>query len=566
MEVLLQSILSSVGRAFPCQYDAQALCEIPKSGFGDLAWPCFTVSKELKRPPQQIAEGAAESLNQDEALKSAGVFSVNGGYLNFRFHDAAILKEIFAEDASQGSRFGYRSSCNIRTVVEYSSPNIAKPFGIGHLRSTSIGHALANIMAACGHTVISVNHLGDWGTQFGKLVYAFRNWGDEQKLSSCAIQHLFELYVKFHSEAEAHPELEDCGREEFQKLEEGDADNRALWQRFCDMSLTEFKRIYARLGVDFDHYTGESFYIDRLGDTIGRLDSAGLLKESDGAWIVDLTEFGLPPALMRKSDGATLYLTRDLAAAIYRREFLKADYILYVVGSEQKLHFQQLKAVIKKLGYDWHDRVIHIDFGLFRFSGEKMSTRKGKVIFMEDVLNEAARTVQEIIAEKNPDLKNRDAVAEKVGVAGILFGDLVNERIKNVTFDWEKMLNFEGDTGPYVEYAHSRCMSILKKAGEAEIREIRQEICLSPVERDLLREIFVYYLKIEKAGQQYKPHFIAESMLQISRNFNRFYTQCPVLKIEDEALRSFRLSLVNLTADVIEGGLGLLGIAVPGEM
>ena len=537
--------------------------EIPKSEFGDLAFPCFSLAKKFRKNHVIIAAELSEKLN--EKLSDFGSFSGNGGYLNFRFSDDFLARGILSELMERKEKFGWEENTGKTVIIDFSSPNIAKPFSIGHLRSTSIGNALRKILIANGMNVIGVNHLGDWGTQFGKLIYAYRKWGNESIFNEKGVDYLLELYVKFHNEAEKDPSLDEFGREEFKKLEHGDTENRKLWEKFRDISLDEFKKIYERLGIEFDHFTGESFYEDKLEDTIKRLFDKGLLEKSEGAEIVNLNDQGMPPALIRKNDGSTLYLTRDLAAAIYRKEVLKADLLLYVVGSEQKLHFNQLKAVVKKLGYDWYENIHHIDFGLFRFSGEKMSTRKGKIIFMKDVLDEAKNTILNIIKEKNPELYEKERIAEEVGAGAIIFGDLVNERIKNITFSWEKMLQFEGDTGPYVQYAHARCKSILRKSGFSENEKFNIPEKISEYERELLREIMIYSVKINKVSNSYKPHYIAESLLKITKSFNRFYQNCPVINAKND-LKDFRLMIVFLTATILKSGMSLLGMRAPDEM
>lgn len=563
MHIFLKEFLNKIENVFPDDFSVFKNLEIPKKGYGDLAWPCFVLAKKFKKSPNIIALELSEKLNS--LFEEWGIFKATGGYLNFTFNDKKLFECILTEYKNRGDKFGYEKSKNIKVAIDFSSPNIAKPFSIGHLRSTSIGNSLYRILKKNGYTPIGINHLGDWGTQFGKLIYAVKNWW-EKDLNDLTIKELFNLYVKFHKEAENNPEIEDMARKEFKLLETGDTNNRKLWKFICELSLSEFKRIYDRLGVEFDYYLGESFYEDKLEDVINILKRKGILKESNGAFIVDLEDEKLPPALIKKTDGTTLYLTRDLASAIYRKEVLKADYLLYVVGSEQKLHFQQLKAVLKKLGYDWYKNIIHVDFGLFRFKGEKMSTRKGKVIFMEDVLNEAKNKVMNIINEKNPDIKDKERIAEIIGIGAIIFGDLMNDRIKNVVFDWESMLSFEGDTGPYVQYAHTRCNSLLKKARIAKIDiEFSVPHTIELEERELLREIIYFNIKELRAIRDYKPHYIADALLEITKKFNRFYKKCPVINADDN-IKKYRLSIVFLIKTILTNGLYILGIKAPEYM
>ncbi|MGI6096920.1 MAG: arginine--tRNA ligase [Dethiobacteria bacterium] len=539
------------------------LLEIPPdSEFGDYSFPCFPLARELRQAPARIAAELSNKLQgKGRFLKKV---EGKGPYLNFYVDEQTLAERIVAEILNEKGDFGRSSAGSSEVVViDYSAPNIAKPFGIGHLRSTVIGDALYRIYSALGYRCIGINHLGDWGTQFGKLIVAYKHWGEGKGLQDDPVRYLYELYVLFHREAEDKPELEEEARFWFKKLEDGDAEALTLWQRFRELSLAEFKRVYEYLGVNFDYYYGESFYNDRLDATLEMVQQKNIARESEGALVVDLEQFGLPPCLLRKKDGATLYATRDLAAAIYRYEEYRFSQMLYVVGAEQKLHFQQLFSILKLMGYPWAKKCKHIPFGLIRFPGGRMSTRQGKTIFLEDVVNRAVELAEKIIAEKNPDLENRKEVAKIVGVGAIKFGDLSNDRIKDIDFDWEKILDFSGETAPYIQYSHARIFSILRKSGgvlaSAELRIITEE------ERSLVKTLGFYAESIERAAEAYKPSILARYLINLAKDFNRFYHNCSVLGAE-ESLRQSRLLLCAATKQVLANGLDLLGIGAPEEM
>jgi len=452
--------------------------------------------------------------------------------------------------------------------MDYSHPNIAKPFGIGHLRSTVIGNSLYKILNLLGYKPIGVNHLGDWGTQFGKLIVAFKKWGKEKELEKDPIKYLLKLYVKFHDQAEKDETLNDQAREAFKKLEEGNKDYLALWESFKALSLQEFKRIYEILDVSFDSYQGEAFVNKLVPKAIKEAEKKIKTKISEGALIVDLKEKDMPPILLLKSDGATTYHSRDLAAALYRLKEYKANKLLYIVGSEQKLYFKQLFKLMTFLGYN-KDQFTHADFGLFKFPEGKMSTRKGNVIFLEDVLDKAIDLASQIIEEKNPTLNNKEEIAKNVGVGAIIFADLSNDRVKNINFDWDRMLSFEGETGPYIQYTHARACSILRKSKKEFGVGITEKINFDAINiKEELAVITLLYKFPEvliKVSETYKPHHLAQFLIALSQAFNEFYHKCPVISEMEHQMKS-RLLLVDSVRQVLENGLNLLGIKAPEEM
>ena len=540
----------------------QGSLEIPPSKeMGDYSFPCHKLAKALKRAPQRIAADLAGGLSVDPLFDRVEAL---GPYLNFYANKAQLAQHTLTAILRQGEEFGKSNEGQGRTVVlDYSAPNIAKPFGVGHLRSTIIGNSLYKIHTALGYKCVGINFIGDWGTQFGKLIAAYRRWGDEKQLADDAVGHLYELYVRFHSEAETNPDLEAEGRMWFKKLEDGDGYARSQWQRFRDISIEEFKEVYNWLGIEFDYWHGESFYNEMLSDTIATVDAMGLLEQSQGAWIVNLEEEGLPPCLLRKQDGATLYHTRDLAAAIYRYntwEFAKA---LYVVGVDQDLHFRQLFATLKKMKYRWVEKCQHVPFGMIRFGGGKMSTRQGSLVFLADVLEKANELALKIITEKNPSLNNREEVARQVGVGALIFGDLSNDRVKDIDFDWEQVMDFSGETAPYIQYAHARICSIMRKAPAESTGDL--SLLTNEYEHALVASLGKFPGVIERAGITCKPSFIARHLIDVAKEFSRFYHQCPVLTAP-AAVRAARLALIDATRQVLVNGLALLGIEAPMEM
>ncbi|WP_242144766.1 MULTISPECIES: arginine--tRNA ligase [unclassified Bacillus cereus group] len=537
-----------------------ALIETPKQDeLGDAAFPCFTLAKQYKKAPAQIAKEIASELKGSFFTKVEAA----GPYVNIFYNRSVvsdhILKTILAEKEEYGQHhFGQEKT----VVIDYSSPNIAKPFSMGHLRSTMIGNALNHIAEKCGYEVVGINYIGDWGTQFGKLITAYKKWGNENLVKEDPIRELFQLYVQFHEEVKGNPELEEEGRTWFKKLEDDDEEAVFLWNWFRHESLKEFSLIYELLGVEFTNFQGESFYNDKMDEFVEMLEEKGLLEESDGAQVVNLDEENMPPCLIRKSDGATLYATRDLTAAVYRQNTYGFDKALYVVGAEQSLHFTQFFTVLKRLGYTWVEGMQHVPFGLVLKDGKKMSTRKGKVVLLEEVLEEAIALAQQHIEEKNPSLKQKEEVAKQVGVGAIVFHDLKNERMHNIEFSLEKMLKFEGETGPYVQYTHARACSILRKEHiEFETATFALNDAYSWNTLKLLNQ---FPQVIETAFTKNEPSHIAKYILNVAQAFNKYYGNVRIL--EDNHEKESRLALVYAVTIVLKEGLRLLGIGAPEEM
>lgn len=525
---------------------------------GDLAFPCFTLAKELRKAPNIIAQELAEKIDHPILEKVVADGPYVNAFLNKRMVSKHALTSILKDGSAYGS-INYAEKKNI--TIDFSSPNIAKPFSMGHLRSTVIGNSLANIVEKCGYQAIRINHLGDWGTQFGKLIVAYKLWGNEARVKEEPIQELLKLYVQFHAEAENDSRLEDDARAWFKKLEDGNEEALSLWTWFRDESLQEFGKIYKLLGVHFDSYHGEAFYNDKMERIVSRLEESDLLQVSDGAEVVDLAEHDLAPCLIKKSDGATLYATRDLTAAIYRQETYEFERSYYVVGHEQSLHFEQIFLVLQKLGYDWAKQLTHIPFGFILKDGKKMSTRKGKVVLLEEVIQEAIRLAEQIIAEKNPSLQNKADIAEVVGVGAIIFHDLKNDRQNNIEFSLEDMLKFEGATGPYVQYTHARACSILRKA---EYEDTATKGLNDSYSWSVVKLLMEFPAAIERSFNYQAPSQIAKYLIDLSQEFNKYYGNIKILS-EDEELES-RLGLVKATTIVLKEGLRLLGVKAPDEM
>lgn len=536
--------------------------EAPKSSdLGDVAFPTFTLAKALHKAPQLIAADIVDAIDQEGFEKVVAT----GPYVNFFLDKVAtsnrVLKTVFDLEGAYGDNVDGQGA---KVTIDMSSPNIAKPMSMGHLRSTVIGNALANITAKNGYAPVKINHLGDWGTQFGKLIYAYKAWGSEEEVKSDPIATLLKYYVEFHEKAKENDSLNDEGRAWFKKLEDGDEEAHRLWQWFRAESLKEFSEIYDRLDITFDSFNGEAFYNDKMDKVVDILEEKNLLVESQGAQIVDLSHINpnLTPAMIKRSDGATLYMTRDLAAALYRKETYDFAKSLYVVGGEQREHFVQMKAVLSLMGFEWADDIEHIAFGLITFNGKKMSTRKGDVVLLKDVLDDAHELAFKQIQEKNPALGDKDTVAEEVGAGAVVFHDLMNDRTNNFDFNLEEVVRFEGDTGPYVQYTNARAKSILRKTS---VQLTSDDLNLSdPATWDIITTLNNFPKTVQRAWQQREASIIAKYALNLSRAFNKYYANSKILT-EDAQLNA-RLVLVKSVSIVLTESLRLLGVKAPEEM
>ena len=559
-KIVAEQIAKTVGEHLSVD-EIVSMIEVPKyANQGDLAFPAFTLAKVLRKAPQAIASEIVEAVSDKHIARAEAM----GPYANFFLERSAFADEVLKEVLELGEHYGdWDYGQGRKVVIDMSSPNIAKPMSMGHLRSTVIGNAIANLEKKVGYEPIRINHLGDWGTQFGKLIEAYKLWGSEELVKADPIAELIKLYVRFHEEAELDPTLDDKGRAWFKKLEDGDPEAVLLWEWFRSESLKEFNRVYDLLGVTFDSYNGEAFYNDKMDVVVDMLEDANLLKVDNGATIVDLEKYDLPPALIKKSDGATLYMTRDLAAANYRKNTYDFAKCIYVVGMEQSNHFKQLKAVLKELNLPWAETIVHIPFGLITLNGKKLSTRKGKIILLEGVLKEATELALKQIEAKNPSLENKEAVAHAVGVGAVIFHDLKNDRTNNFDFALEEVVQFEGETGPYVQYTHARAMSILRKANHT----VDTQAAFSLTDDDaweVLKLIENYPNVVRFAEEKCEPSAIAKYVINLAQAFNKYYAHTKVL-VEDEAFNS-RIALVQTTASLLKQGLALLGVAAPDEM
>lgn len=551
--------------------EIKSMIEIPQDqSMGDYAFPCFRLAKTMRKAPNLIAAELAEKL-QGEQLFSE-VSPVNA-YVNMFVSREEMMKSTVSEVIEEKENFG-RSDIggNKKVIVEFSSPNIAKPFHIGHIRSTVIGNSLSKIYDALGYDVFKINHLGDYGTQFGKMICAYRRWGNREDVINSPIKTLLGYYTKFHVEVEEHPELEDEARAIFTKLEQGSKEEVELWQWFREESLKEFQRVYDMLGIEFDSYNGESFYSDKMPRFEKELSDKGLLHESKGAQVVDLEEYKLGTALIKKSDGSSLYITRDIAAAVYRKENYDFYKNIYVVATQQNLHFQQLFKILELMGYDWANQCVHVPFGMVRLEEGTMSTRHGRVVFLEDVLNGAIEKTREIIEEKNPNIENLEEITSQVGIGAVVFNELSNNRIKDYTFKWDQILNFDGETGPYVQYTHARCASLLRKAGEDIVAKAQDPknvdfalLAKSDSAYELTKLIYAFPGVVEQAGEKYEPSIITRHIIDIAQCFNKFYHDEHII-VDDEVEKVSKIALVIATKRVIATGIGLLGMKAPERM
>lgn len=535
----------------------------PDRSMGDYAFPCFRLAKAMRKAPPAIAEELRAGITLPSSITKA---EVKGGYLNF-FEDragaaSATIKRVLAE----GENYGHSDEGSGKNVcVEFSSINIAKPFHIGHLPSTAIGNSLNRIYKALGYNTIAINHLGDWGTQFGKMIVAYKKWGSGKPIEESTVRELVKLYVRFHEEAETDESLNDEARAWFRKIEQGDSEAVDLWQRMKTLTLKEVGEVYKLLGVEFDSYAGESFYEDKMQAVIDELDAKGLLKTDKGAKIVDLSEYNMPPCIIVKSDGATLYATRDLAAAIYRKKTYDFVKSVYVVAYQQNLHFQQFFKVLELMGYDWVKDCVHVNFGMVSMEEGTLSTRHGNVVYLEDVLNASIEKTLEIIKEKSPDLEDKEAAARAVGVGAVVWGILYNSRIKDTSFSWKKMLNFDGETGPYAQYTHARCCSVLRKAGGYDEADIDCTLLSGEAETALVKAIAAFPDTVKAAAEKYEPYLIARAAIEICSRFNKFYYDCRIMD-DDMHIRNTRLALTDAARICIKNALYLVGLEAPERM
>ena len=538
----------------------------PDVNMGDLAFPCFRLSKVLRRSPVQIASALAEKLTACECVASAE--NVNG-YLNMKLDSAYLTSHVLGEVLEKGEQYGAPDFGKGKTVVlDYSSPNVAKPFHIGHLGTTVIGHSLKKLHEFAGYKCVGINYLGDWGTQFGKLIVAYHRWGNREAVEAGGVDKLVELYVKVNNAISGDeekgiapdPALADEARAEFHKLEMGDEENIALWKWFVEISLREYEKTYKQLGITFDSYKGESFYTDKMPAQVQKLRDMDLLQISDGASIVDLEQYGMPPCLILKRDGSTLYPTRDIAAAVYRKEHYNFDKAIYVTAAQQSLHFSQWFKVLELMGYDWYDQLVHVPYGMVSIGGAKLATRTGNVVLLRDLFAAAIDKVRQIMEEKNPDLENKDEAAEAVGVGAVIFYYLSNNRIKDINFNMEDALSYDGNTGPYVQYTYARACSIVRRAAEAGVKVEGADFAAAtePQEKELLKTLSRFGECVIGAIRDYEPSEVTRYILDVATAFNRFYHDCPILSAEDEEQKKLRLALTAATKTVLGNAFELI--------
>lgn len=550
--------------------DTNAVLELieipPESTLGDFAIPCFAFAKKMRKSPAIIAISVKEALiNAKEELGLASVEAVNG-YCNLFVDRAKYIEKVFKKCGEENG--GVKKIGLDKTIcIDYSSPNIAKNFHVGHLRTTVIGNSLYKIFDKLGYNVVRINHLGDWGTQFGKLIVAYKKWSSKEIVEQKGIDELLNIYVKFNSEAEKHPELMDEARAWFVKMEQGDEEALEIWNWFKEISMVEFERVYNMLGISFDTYMGESYYRSMVPALAEQLKEKNLLIESQGANVIDLSKYDMPPCMITKKDGGSIYHSRDISAVLYRKEHYNFDKCLYVTGLEQSLHFKQVFKAIELMGYDWYTDLVHIPYGLVSLEGAKLSTRNGNIIYAEDILKEAVKRATKSIEEKNPLLENKEIVAGQVGIGAVIFHDLFNQRIKNVDFSWDEVLSFEGTTGPYVQYTYARAKSILRKNGsEMDSHNICYTALTDDVTFELIKILYGYEDAIKNAANRYEPSIVARYVISLSSAFNKFYHECSILHEEDERVKKARLCLVETVQSTISEVCGLLGITCPEEM
>ena len=532
----------------------------PNSQMGDYALPCFKFAKVLRKSPAVIAQELASGLSPDEVISN--ISAVNG-YLNFSINKEGLAREVLSEIASKGEKYGSSDMGAGKTIcIDYSSVNIAKPFHIGHLSTTVLGSALYKIFGFLGYKTVGINHLGDYGTQFGKLISAYKRWGNKEEVEKGGIHAINDLYVRFNNEAD--DEMEKEAREYFRLIENGDKEANDLFEWFKSLTLEYVKKIYDRLDVRFDSYAGERFYTDKMAPVIDELKEKGLLKESEGAQIVDLEPYGMPPCLILRSDGASLYATRDIAAAIYRKKTYDFYKCLYVVAYQQNLHFRQFFKVLELMGKEWAKDLVHVAYGMVSLEDGAMSTRKGKVVWLEDVISKCVEKAYKVVSEKNPALANKDEIAEKVGVGAVIFGALYNNKIKDITFSYDKVLSFEGETSVYVQYTCARASSVIEKAGDFK-PVLPEKLNFTDEEFEVIKTLAAFPDTVKDAADKYEPSYIARYAVDLAQKFNKFYFDCKILTAE-EGVKDFRFELTKATLRTLENALGLLGIGVPDKM
>lgn len=535
----------------------------PQEDLGDFAFPCFQLAKIFRKAPTIIAQEVAEKIKKTDFVSKTAAM---GPYVNF-FIDRTMFVSEMLKQVSVDNYGSSEIGCGKTICIDYSSPNVAKNFHVGHLRTTLIGNSIYRIYKKLGYRVERINHLGDWGTQFGKLIVAYKKWGSKEAVEQNGISELMKIYVKFHEEAEKDDTLNDEARAWFVKMEQGDEEALSIWEWFKDISLIEYKRIYELLDVDFDSYAGESFYRDKTSAVVDELKKKGMLKESEGAFIVDLEKYDMTPCLIMKKDGSSIYATRDLAAIFYRKKTYDFEKCIYVTGMEQKLHFAQVFKVVELMGYEWAKTdLIHVPYGLVSLEGGKLSTRSGNIIYAEDILRESVSKIKEVINDKNPDLQDKEEVAKMVGIGAIIFNDLYNQRIKDVTFSWDKIHSFDGETGPYVQYTYARAASVLRKTGITDVpEEIDSSLLTDEASVSLLKELIRFPEVVETAAERLEPSVVARFVMSVAQAFNHFYheNQC---NVEDEKLKRARVKLVIIAKEAIKDGLDLLGMKCPEQM
>ncbi len=533
----------------------------PNTEMGDFALPCFRLAKTMRKSPAVIAQEIAESYPKDDIVSDVSALN---GYVNFKIDRVFWTKQTLERILSEGDRYGSSDEGKGKTVcIDYSSVNIAKPFHIGHLSTTVLGSSLYKLHKFLGYTPVGINHLGDYGTQFGKLISAYKRWGKKEDIEKGGLRALNALYVRFHEEAEKDPSLNDEARSFFKKIEDKDEESVALFNWFKELTLKDVSRIYELLDVHFDSWAGESFYNDKMQPVVDELREKGLLKESEGAQIVDLEAYGMPPCIILRSDGASLYATRDIAAAIYRKKTYDFYKCLYVVAYQQNLHFKQFFKVLELMGKEWAKDLVHVAYGMVSLEDGSMSTRKGKVVYLEDVIQKCVQKAHDIIAEKNPSLENKEEIARTVGVGAVIFGALYNNKIKDITFSYDKVLNFEGETSCYVQYTCARANSVLDKGGRGGTYSVGEVV---PQEFELVKKLADFPSTLHDALEKYEPCFVARYAVDLSQLFNKFYFDCSILNAGDENTRNFRLALTQATLVTLTNALRLLGIGVPEKM